>query len=135
TLDSCFGEVAVQLFEQVRELLRGRPAEPVLLQVVIADDAQPAVPSALWGALAALLKTARMENPRLVGQLIELDGASTPANADVLAGLLRDNGRAPAEPQVRYRQGRREIPAWEELADGGPTPRPVWKQGGVYLIT
>ncbi|MCX7366149.1 MAG: SDR family NAD(P)-dependent oxidoreductase, partial [Alphaproteobacteria bacterium] len=123
-LDSSFIDRAVQLFERIKTILQSRPRAPVLVQVVVEGVDR------LDAGLAGLLRTARMENPQLVGQLIELDSAS----GDDVATLLRANGQAPADPHVRYRQGRREVMGWAELADGTPPTLPVWRQGGTYLI-
>ena len=123
-LSSTFVDRAVQLFEQIKTILQRRPRAPVLVQVVVATEDR------LDAGLAALLKTARMENPQLVGQLIELDAA----NRSDVAALLGANGRAPADPHVRYRQGRREVMGWAELEDGPSPTLPIWRQGGTYLI-
>lgn len=123
-LASTFIDRAVQLFEQIKTILQRRPRAPVLVQVVVAAEDR------LDAGLAALLKTARMENPQLVGQLIELDGAS---GTDV-AALLRANGQAPADAHVRYRQGRREVMGWAELEESDSPTLPIWRQGGTYLI-
>ncbi|MEX2631038.1 MAG: amino acid adenylation domain-containing protein [Tistlia sp.] len=136
TLDGCFGDYALQVFEALATLLRGKPTAPVLLQVVIGEEVPgSACPGSLCAALAGLLKTAAMENPQVVGQVIELDAAALALDPEALAGLLRANGGSPADRQVRYRQGRREVPGWAELeAEPRPAP-PAWRQGGVYLIT
>ena len=118
-----FTEAAVQLFERIKAILQGRPRGLVLLQVVV--DAQDSFGS----ALAGLLKTARMENPNLVGQLIELESGRPD-----LADLLKDNGRRVEDRHVRCLEGRREVRGWVELGGGDATP-PVWRQGGTYLIT
>jgi polyketide synthase PksN len=136
TIDRCFGDHATQLFEQIKDIFRRKPGGSLLLQIVIGAGERPSgCPDHLSGALAAMLKAARMENPRFVGQLIELDAAGDRLNAAELAVLLRDNGQVPAEQHVRYRQGKREVLTWTEL-DGIPqTVRTVWRQGGTYLIT
>ncbi|MCK9395482.1 MAG: SDR family NAD(P)-dependent oxidoreductase [Methylobacter sp.] len=132
-MDQCFNGYAVQVFAQVKELFGRKPGGRVLLQVVNgAGEHRSACPDQLLGALAAMLKTAQMENPQFTGQLIELDAACDPAK---LAAMLHENGLAPAEQHVRYSQGKRQVMAWAELDGVRQQAIPVWKQGGVYLIT
>jgi len=129
--DSCFNDYAVQVFEQIKELFKRKPAGQVLLQIVIGTGEQPSgCPEQLLSALAAMLKTAQMENPQFTGQLIELDAFVAPAE---LAAILHQDGQSP-EPHIRYSQGKRQVMTWAELA-GDQQAVPVWKQGGVYLIT
>ncbi|MEH0580465.1 SDR family NAD(P)-dependent oxidoreductase [Streptomyces sp. B21-108] len=131
-LDRRYTDVAREAFTLTREILSGGARRPVLLQVVLTGD--PGTDAerdrlACFGGLAGLLRTARLEDPRLHAQYVEcLDGA---APATVAARLVAENG---AEPEVRYRAGRRHVVRMDELTG----PRPVtrqWKEGGVYLIT
>ncbi|MGZ8239787.1 MAG: type I polyketide synthase, partial [Methylobacter sp.] len=133
--DSCFNDYAVQLFEQVKELFGRKPAGRVLLQIVTGTGNQSSgCPEQLLGALAAMLKTAQMENPQFTGQLIELEASGATLQPAELAAMLHENGQAPAEQHVRYSRGKRQVMTWAELADVQPAT-PQWKQGGVYLIT
>ncbi|MEE7625164.1 amino acid adenylation domain-containing protein [Methylobacter sp. Wu8] len=133
--DSCFNDYAVQVFEQVKELLGRKPAGRVLLQIVTGTgDQSSGCPEPLLGALAAMLKTAQMENPQFTGQLIELDASGAMLQPAELAAMLHENGQIPADQHVRYSRGKRQVMTWAEL-DGVQQAMPVWKQGGVYLIT
>nr|QEO74721.1 short-chain dehydrogenase/reductase SDR [uncultured bacterium] len=123
-LAQSFQECAVQVFEQIKQAFR----KPLPFQIVVG----PGDP--LCAALAAMLKTARMENPQFAGQLIELDVTAARLQPDEVAGLLRDNAQSP-EAHVRYRHGRREVLAWTELDRDAPPAQPVWREGGTYLIT
>ena len=82
--------------------------------------------------VSALLKTAHIENPDLVGQLIELD-AELPVAA--LAARLRENGNRPEDEQVRYENGKRKVLEWIEYEPPAEAPQIPWKEGGTYLIT
>ncbi|SOD63843.1 Acyl transferase domain-containing protein [Streptomyces zhaozhouensis] len=129
TLAERFTAYAAEVLDTCRR--RGAGDEPggTLLQVVVpagADD------GALLG-LAALLKSAGQENPRLRGQVIGLADPADPAA--VLARLLADGEGADAA--VRYAaDGRRLAQSAAPLpaADGAGTPAP-WRDSGVYLIT
>lgn len=128
TLDAQYLDVTRQVFARTRELLAGGPRRPVLLQVVLVGSGGAAE---CFGGLTGLLKTAQLENPRLRTQYLDcLDGAPAPA---VAARLLAEAGRA-AEPEVRYRDGRRYVRRLDEVAPARPAAAP-WRTGGVYLIT
>ncbi|MEA5576032.1 SDR family NAD(P)-dependent oxidoreductase [Anabaena sp. UHCC 0451] len=121
-----------QVFTHLKEILANKPKGKVFVQIVIPsprkDDNQGA--SCLFTGLAALLKTAHLENPKIIGQLIEID------TDDQLIQRLQENSQSPADVQVRYRHGRREVISWEEIPFSEPKlPHIPWKEGGVYLIT
>ncbi|QYF93473.1 SDR family NAD(P)-dependent oxidoreductase [Massilia sp. PAMC28688] len=111
----------------VQEMLgRGKNGQR-LLQVVVADTPE----LGLMAGLAALLKTARQENPQFAGQLILVDAHTcTPS----LARLLAAEASAPNETLVRHRHGRREVLRWQ-LAPAPTAARIAFKEDGVYLIT
>ncbi|HXH10353.1 MAG TPA: SDR family NAD(P)-dependent oxidoreductase [Alphaproteobacteria bacterium] len=125
-----------RVFEEVRAILRARPHGPVLVQVVVPGTAEE---QRLFAAISALLKTAHLENPHLIGQLIEVqDNFAT--WCDALAERLQENRQRCRESHVRYHDGKRLVAAWESL---GALPSDAaweslsvpWKDDGVYLIT
>ncbi|MBD0742360.1 SDR family NAD(P)-dependent oxidoreductase [Streptomyces sp. CBMA152] len=119
---------AVELLHAVKGILLGRPTAPVLVQALVPTGDQPYA----YEALSGLLKSAHLENPLLLGQVVAVP-ADAPA-AD-LAEALAEGARAPRDQQVRHEGGRRRVLGWEpvgELPDAGPV---VWREGGVYLIT
>ncbi|MDT0269588.1 SDR family NAD(P)-dependent oxidoreductase, partial [Streptomyces sp. DSM 44915] len=126
-----FGALAEAVFTEVREILLGRPAQEVLLQVVVPDGAEHHV----YGGLSGLLRTARLENPRLVPQLIALDPAFDARQA--LALVTAEASAAAPAPEVRHRGRARLTRTWSplpEAAAGEPAPLP-WRADGTYLIT
>ncbi|WP_190093446.1 SDR family NAD(P)-dependent oxidoreductase [Streptomyces melanogenes] len=119
---------AVELLHAVKGILLGRPTAPVLVQALVPADGGPYA----YEALAGLLKSAHLENPLLLGQVVAVP-ADAPA-AD-LAEALAEGARTPWDQQVRSEGGRRQVLGWEpvgELPDAGPV---VWREGGVYLVT
>nr|BAP05595.1 CalG [uncultured Candidatus Entotheonella sp.] len=117
--------LAGQVFAAVKPLLQDMPGGRVLVQLIF-----PATEEArLLRGLGALLKTAQLENPGLVGQVIEV----APDEQD-LPARLRECSRVPQETEIRYRAGRREATLWEERSDSGSVSCP-WQDRGVYLIT
>ncbi|MGW0563119.1 SDR family NAD(P)-dependent oxidoreductase [Streptomyces sp. NPDC003016] len=131
---------AVELLRTVKGLLLGRPAGPVLLQVLTPSHGE----GATYQALSGLLRTARLENPALVGQVIAVPADSP---APYLVAKLEEDARSSEDHRISHAEGaRRTVLDWEPLpeagasadtgAEGPVTPRPVrWRAGGVYLIT
>ncbi|MFG3014161.1 SDR family NAD(P)-dependent oxidoreductase [Streptomyces cinerochromogenes] len=121
---------AIQLFQALRGILLGRPAGPVLVQVLVPADGT----GRLHEALSGLLRTAHLENPALVGQLLSVPADATAA---ALAAALADDSRSPQDQRVRHEGGRRHVLGWEPLtarpADG--TADVPWRERGVYLVT
>ncbi|MCX7293784.1 SDR family oxidoreductase, partial [Janthinobacterium sp.] len=126
-----YGAAARQLCAQVQAIVRAKPTAPVLLQVVVPADGEGQV----LAGLAGLLRTARQEQPMLVGQLIAV---AADEDAPGLASRLAANAAAPQDAAIRYREGERQVADWQEwpagLADETPAPAP-WKADGVYLLT
>ncbi|MFD8519916.1 SDR family NAD(P)-dependent oxidoreductase [Streptomyces capillispiralis] len=123
-------EHAVELLRAVRGLLAGKPTRPVLLQVLTHAEGE----QALHQALSGLLRTARLENPALVGQLVAVPAD---ASAAYLAETLEAESRRTGDRRISHGDGTRKVLRWEaldETAAPGTAPVP-WRAGGVYLIT
>ncbi|WP_145968961.1 SDR family NAD(P)-dependent oxidoreductase [Streptomyces hyaluromycini] len=127
SVDGRFEDYALRLTEELQELLRGGVTGRVLVQVVV-----PGVgPDACLSGLAGAVRTATLENPKLVGQLIEIG-----AESGRLAAVLEENASLPDDRHVRYEQGRRLVAAHREAGPArSGTAEPRWKPDGVYLIT
>ncbi|MBP2857475.1 SDR family NAD(P)-dependent oxidoreductase [Dickeya oryzae] len=135
-----FHQHALALFAQVQAMLASKPKQPVLLQLVVVGD----FPTRLLAALNGLLKTARLENANVIGQLIELDVA---ASAEDVDEKLRKSSLMPEDIHIRYGREGRQVLSWREVCamTGGravspssalpPFTRMPWKEQGVYLIT
>ncbi|MCS1407962.1 MAG: Polyketide synthase PksN [Verrucomicrobia subdivision 3 bacterium] len=122
-----FEDLAGQAFEAVKGLLVDRPPGRVLVQVIASGGPEAGFARGVLG----LLRTARAENPDLIGQVVELDSQ---AAGEGLLGRLRQSGGRPSEDCVRYVKGVREVVAWEELP-AAAAAAPCWREDGVYLIT
>ncbi|MFI0774448.1 SDR family NAD(P)-dependent oxidoreductase [Streptomyces sp. NPDC021212] len=127
-LDSRFTDISRQVFESVRELAAEPSSDATLVQVVVSTDGDGVTQL----ALAGLLRTAALEGPRFVGQVIGLDGAATD---DTVATAVADNAGAADADVIRYDDGLRTVQTW------GTPDRPAypagipWRAGGTYLIT
>lgn len=132
-----FQQNALALFSRVKAMLDGRPKQPILLQVAVTGE----LPTQFSAALCGVLKTARLENGRFIGQLIELEPT---AHADEISAKLRESSLAPEDIHIRYGREGRQVSSWREVysVTGSsavfPTSGAVrmpWKEQGVYLIT
>ncbi|MEI7063630.1 SDR family NAD(P)-dependent oxidoreductase [Dickeya chrysanthemi] len=138
-----FHQNALALFAHVKTMLADQPKQAIFLQLVVVGD----FPARLLAALGGVLKTACLENPHVIGQLIELDES---VSADMVGEMLRESRLVPDERHIRYGREGRQVLFWQEVgvmtstlahptADASsalPTlPRMPWKEQGVYLIT
>jgi len=122
---------ALEVFAQLRRLIASKPGEAALVQVVVFAPGE----GSLFAGLSGLLKTAQLENPSLVGQLLLLEGGEPAAE---VAAIVTEHAKTPAYDRIRCVQGRRMIPVWEELAEAEKGPGFAalpWRERGVYLIT
>ncbi|WP_313916890.1 SDR family NAD(P)-dependent oxidoreductase [Tahibacter sp.] len=125
TIAERYARYGWHLIGRVQEILKAGGDSPVLLQLVIEQTPH----GELLNGLGALLQTARLENPRLRGQVVGLDG-----ERDVEAWLQRLHQDAGDDAVlVRYRDGVRQLECGFELAP--PPGSPPWKADGVYLVT
>ncbi|WP_230646946.1 polyketide synthase dehydratase domain-containing protein, partial [Bradyrhizobium sp. Leaf401] len=109
-----------RVLELVQEVLRDRPKGEVLIQLVV----ELAEEEALFEGLSGLLKTARQENPKLLGQVI---GFGAEENAASVAAKLRESARSGGDQQVRYRGGERLVGGWSETAAAEGTAALPWR--------
>jgi polyketide synthase PksL len=127
-----YSEYALACFERIQTILQGKPQGKTLVQIVVAEHQE----QALFAGLSGLLRTAALENPQLVGQLI-LVPAHT--RAEELASQLEEEmSRGPAagwNTLIRYGDGGRQSLAWQEVPEDEEKPPIVFKDEGVYLIT
>ncbi|MBP0454655.1 SDR family NAD(P)-dependent oxidoreductase [Kitasatospora sp. RG8] len=126
-VDARYTEDALTVLAAVKELLGERGQQGVPVQLVAPSAQEPS----LWAGLAAVLRSARLENPKVLGQLVLVDPQDGP---EQVAAQVAADRAAPSDTAVRHRGGTREVLRWREEADGTPAGVP-WKDGGVYLIT
>jgi len=118
------------LHKLVREALEQRPLQPVNFLVL----AEGTLPATVTAPLAALLKTAAIENPKISGRVVSVEGAITPdrLRAIVFAEIDADDSLV----QLRYDAGgirRAWVPVLE--AAGSASQRFALDPEGVYWVT
>ncbi|MCZ8519623.1 MULTISPECIES: SDR family NAD(P)-dependent oxidoreductase [Paenibacillus] len=118
---------AAALLEAIQSRLRGGSDSTLLIQVVAAGEKEER-----YAGLAGLLQTAQLENPRIAGQVIEVEAAESPES---LAAKLKESSSSRAG-RIRYRGAERFVLDWKELETPPSKEEPLpWKDGGIYLIT
>ncbi|WP_186762922.1 SDR family NAD(P)-dependent oxidoreductase [Lentzea tibetensis] len=120
-----FTRQSEQLLTHLQKAVTASREGRVLLQVVVPDGAEHRPHT----GLAGLLRTARLEHPKLVTQLVVV---SSGADADSVATRLSQEAGNADEVMTREVAGRREVARWTEIE--APAVQP-WRAGGVYLIT
>ncbi|MGH9348926.1 MAG: amino acid adenylation domain-containing protein, partial [Vicinamibacterales bacterium] len=126
-IDGRFVDYASGVFRHVREILRASPEAPVTYQVVVPVQHEEV---ALAG-LAALLRSAARENPRLVGQLLRLSDTTTAADVVRTLDAMHRSGEC---LDLWHAGGRVMQLAWTELISGSHAAVP-WQDDAVYLVT
>ncbi|WP_336078347.1 SDR family NAD(P)-dependent oxidoreductase [Paenibacillus sp. 203] len=127
-IDERFQAYAIQAFESIQSILKDKPEGRVLVQIVVRNSGE----GRLFSGLSGLLKTARLENPKFIGQLIEVEQGE---QAEGILAKLEDNSRSPMDGWIRYENGQRTIACWSRLETSGQEEGLPWRDGGVYLIT
>nr|DAC82021.1 TPA_exp: polyketide synthase [uncultured bacterium] len=123
-----FEHISVQVFERLKAILENGSDSLVLVQIVISSEGE----GRLYCGLSGLLKTAHLENPKLVGQVVIVDSSETEEEMTI---KIRENCLCPEDAMIRYQGGQRQVIAWKNLFTCYQSNRIPWKDNGVYLIT
>lgn len=123
-----FQACAAMVLEEVADIFKEKASERVLLQVVVPKEGEEQVLAGLSG----LLRTARLENPRLVGQVVEMPGQ---IEGTGVAKILRENAARPHEDWVSYRAEKRLVKCWQEVTSTYKKEKMPWQKGGIYLLS
>ncbi|MCC5463956.1 SDR family NAD(P)-dependent oxidoreductase [Pelosinus baikalensis] len=130
-IDKRFQSYAIQVFEEIKSILESKPKGKVLIQIVVSSQKEQQLFSGLSG-LSGLLKTAKLENPRIIGQLIEVEAGE---DSYGIIEKLKENSRSPIDNYIRYQDGTRYVSNLSKLEVPGEKEVIPWKDQGIYLIT
>ncbi|MFI1761427.1 SDR family NAD(P)-dependent oxidoreductase [Streptomyces sp. NPDC020800] len=122
-----YSEFACQVLDTVKRLL----ADPVLPRTLVQLVCPETGDDAPLSGLLAMVRTAALENPKVVPQLVLVDRDQRVERVAEQVLEARDHADASA---VRWRDGERQVLAWRELPAPARTNLP-WKEGGTYVIT
>ncbi|MEY4483995.1 MAG: hypothetical protein RL693_1447, partial [Verrucomicrobiota bacterium] len=120
--------ISRQLFALLKQRLLEKPKTKTLVQVLVNRENG----GVLLAGLTALLKTATQENPKLIGQWIEV---SADESEDDLRAKLEANAFEPLAGSIKYENGCRQIMVWHEVSREAISSGHPWNDQGVYLIT
>ncbi|WP_132066262.1 SDR family NAD(P)-dependent oxidoreductase, partial [Aquimarina spinulae] len=123
-----FSEYALSCFELIQNILINKPEGKVLIQLVVPNEGEQIILAGLSG----LLKTAALENPLIIPQLLLIDPK---IQANDLALQLKDNQSNPDDQLIKYEQGIRYVLKREEIYATEVHSKIAFKDQGVYLIT
>ncbi|WP_219817142.1 SDR family NAD(P)-dependent oxidoreductase [Brevibacillus laterosporus] len=122
-----FQAYAQQVLEEIQKVLIDKPKGKVLIQIVVRSHQEQRIFTGLIG----LLKTAQLENPNVIGQVIEIaeEGA-----AEIL-NQLKENQQSPQSAYIRYQEEKRLVAGVRRAEASYNLEKLPWKENGVYLIT
>lgn len=124
-----YSTLAIASFEKLRSIVLDKPQSRTLVQLVVPNTAE----YAMFAGLAGMFKTATLENPQVLGQIVMVD-----ADSDSLAGLLATESANANDTLVRYEDGQRHTATWQIAADHDGARFDAanpFKEHGIYLIT
>ncbi|MCP5005051.1 MAG: KR domain-containing protein, partial [Planctomycetes bacterium] len=133
-IESRFTEYAVRCFDMIRKILEKKPLGKVLVQILVPNSREQSI----FTGLSGLLKTATLENPKIVGQITQV---APREKREELAKKLEENKNAPYDSIIKYEKGKRLVWIWEEFKEMEVKPevafinKGAFKDKGVYLIT
>ncbi|HEX3030553.1 MAG TPA: SDR family NAD(P)-dependent oxidoreductase, partial [Clostridia bacterium] len=127
-IEERFQNHALKVFEEVQGILKDKSKGKTLIQVLIPSEGEQQLFSGIYG----LLKTAQLENPKIIGQIIETDREE---GLEKTVRILKENSQNPMDSRVRYQSGIRYVAGWNEVELLDREPGIPWKDRGVYLIT
>jgi acyl transferase domain-containing protein/NAD(P)-dependent dehydrogenase (short-subunit alcohol dehydrogenase family)/acyl carrier protein len=123
-----FQDYATQVFKEIQNILKDKPTSNVLIQVVVPAQGE----QQLFSGLSGILKTGQLENPKLIGQLIEVEPGE---DAEGIIEKLQENSQSIMNNHVRYQDGKRYVAGLSEVEASQEAVKIPWKERGVYLIT
>jgi len=120
-----FYDYAIQAFQTIQSLLNEKTKGKKLFQIILSNHKD----QQLLAGLSGLIKTARLENPTFIGQLIEIDNDTT------LNTISKDNRWHPEDIHIKYEKGKRWVESFEAIESSPDNQQIPWKSNGIYLIT
>ena len=122
---------AVRLLKKIQQFLRPGPTNQKTNHRLMIQLITPAAEDQLMlSGLAGLIRTAQLENPKILGQVIEI---SPDSGSDAVVRGIKQALSLPHEKHLRCRDEKVLAKTWHEQVEGDSSQ--VWKPNGVYLIT
>lgn len=115
------------LINQVREIARSTLYEDALIQIVVPSEGDIQT----FAGLSGMLKSASIETPNLIGQVIQVKPS---VSVSELVHILQLNALKRDATNILYRADKRYVLDYERVHLSTQLIQP-WKEKGVYLIT
>ncbi|OIB02943.1 mixed polyketide synthase/non-ribosomal peptide synthetase [Paenibacillus sp. LC231] len=125
-IEERFITYSARIFEEIQAILRDKPKDKILIQVLSLSQQD----QLLLSGISGLLKAAQSENSKLVCQYIEIESIDSD-----ITGVLIENSQYPVDQRIRYRDGQRCVAGWGELHADVMKAAAPWRDRGIYLIT
>ena len=129
-----FERHASQVFAEIQGIIKKKPTRRVFVQIALLNEGE----NQLLTGLSGILNTARLENPKFVGQLIAFDSA---AALNGIADKLDAERYNPGQQLIQYRGDNRRVFGLTEIdilattVNKNAVSAMPWKHKGTYLIT
>ncbi|WP_225887712.1 SDR family NAD(P)-dependent oxidoreductase [Myxococcus xanthus] len=122
-----FLHASAQLLGVLQRVTTSRLSGKALVQLVAASGAD-----LLLHGLSGMLKTAALEDDKIVGQTVLL--AHPAPSIDQMVEVLRNEARGLGSNSVRYDEGRRLLATWKARSTDAVATA-SWPDSGVYVIS
>ena len=117
----------MQVFNQIKEIFASKPKESRILLWTVSNS----VPEYCFTPIVGLLKTANLENPKILGKVIFLPKLSKEKTQQILEQEAPDM----TDVEVRYLSAEhRQVKQLTEVKPGQSQSKNHIKSGGIYLI-
>lgn len=127
-----FEQYARKLFSRIKNLLMDKKHSRILIQLMTSGEAEKKV----FSGLAGMLKTAAIEKPQILYQMILLSKITE--STDVMEIIEYEQTQL-QDKEIKYENGERYVKVLEETrfeeGDVEQDDTLPWKQNGVYWIT
>jgi len=127
-IDERYQSYAVKLIKEIQGMMHRKLDASSIIQMVVFSGAE----MTLFTGLSGVLKSAQMENSKLICQLLEVEAG---CKVNWLVEELNTGAKKPQQAQVKYSQGKRLVMQLQEVSFIRDQKTIPWKNKGVYLIT
>ncbi|MDO6526356.1 SDR family NAD(P)-dependent oxidoreductase [Motilimonas sp. 1_MG-2023] len=134
SLNVCYQRAVESLLSWFKQLIEEKRHNDIVIQLVVPEEPVAEV----FSGLAGLLKTARLEKPNLLTQMLVVERFTE--GSQLRAYLESERRGGCSDDLVRYAGSKRQTKEMQELAflehkAALNTKSSPWRKGGVYLIT
>ncbi len=127
-IEDRYQDYTIRMIEELRSIIERKPDGKVLIQILGSGKGEAQLNRGLLG----ILKSANLENPKIIGHLIVLEGKE---GSKTILKILEENSLNNRIYITKYSEGKRLVEKWKEVKKEINKPDIPWKNGGVYLIT